>query len=239
MSDLSVAASTMVDEVFDYIGGTDSENSWDRADALKFLNRGYSRFLRGTYMDERGSRLTHLWSFLQIYTTVSLAEDEYLIDLPAGFGGLLGKITHQYSSSDDRPETKLLTPADLRDKWRRYGTTETGTPKYFAIQPKALVAATGQRYQLLCYPTADGAYTMDYAYRLLAAPLTDGAVYAYGGADHADVIIQCGLAVAEAQAFKMQRGPMWAKAEELMLDSVNFDRTLMRPHNVHGLDMEA
>lgn len=125
--------------------------------------------------------------------TYSLSQPVY--DLPADFEGFDGPVTYRPGTSQLWPALRLTSDAILRRK--RQECVLTSRPEWIAYRPKALTAATGQRFEAVLYPTPSAAYVFEYAYRVVAAMLAEDTDHPYGGAMHADTILAACLSVAE------------------------------------------
>lgn len=222
MADLGMTAAVMVDaiEAFTELVGPSN------ATALQYLNDGLRRFARGVYRDERGTRLTHSWSFKKEINTLPLVDGTGDYALPSDFGGLIDDFTYQYLSGGKVGDISRKSPEFIYDYRSR--TETTGRAEYFTIIPVDFVTATGQRWQVMFAPTPDANQTIYYRYRVLISALTDGAVYPPGGADFSDVVLQAGLARAEFLGGKVN-GPMEAMYLEMMADAVSFDKAQLSP----------
>ena len=115
--------------------------------------------------------------------------------LPDDFGQIEG--TFRFATGSGNAAPILVGEADIRQK--RTLNDQTGTPVYVAVRPKSTTNATGQRFELLAYPTPDAVYAMTYRYSVLPnALVATTAEYPYGGAMHGETIRESCLAAAEA-----------------------------------------
>lgn len=141
----------------------------------------------------------HNWSFLRPYVTMTLASGETTIDLPDDFGGFEGQLLLSAASNVE------LTAIDLKNEGyvRRLLAEQpdwTGPPLTAAlVAVKGTSLTKGQRFQLLFFPTADAAYSIQFAYYLLPSATDGSHPYAYGGAQHYETILEACKAAYEAQ----------------------------------------
>lgn len=189
-STLSVSLTDIDEAISSYLGygwdtsilTTDEDNdvSWCR-------KRGLARFYRD-----------HDWSFMSPVATLTTALGDYDQDLPDDFGYMRDKFFFP-SDSGHAPVTITSTGKIMEMRSRSAGS---GPMQYAAINPKAItvtegVPSAGQRFEVIFYPAPDKAYVMTYRYSRMMNALTEGAPYPYGGAMHADTIIEACLAAAE------------------------------------------
>lgn len=98
-------------------------------------------------------------------------------------------------------------------------------PKRFAIRPQASTPATttGQRFEMLVFPTPDAVYTVNYRYSLAPDGVTSSATYPYGGAQHAETFLSACTAKAEL-IVKGEPGPHAAEFQKNLAASIIMDR---------------
>lgn len=168
---------------------------------------------------------SHAWSFLKPVVAVTLAEGASLVALPEDCGGLEGKLT---VSTED---TGLFFPLTLvglgevltaQTAW----PSATGRPELVAFEPvKGTQHTRSQRFQLRVYPEADTDYTLNFQYFVLPQALTGQAPWTYGGALHAETLLQSCLAIAEQRVLD-KMDVQTAKWTERLAASVSMDRQM-------------
>jgi hypothetical protein len=137
------------------------------------------------------------WSFLKPVGTFTLNSGETILGLPDDYGGAEGQITITSTNGIS------WYPIDFVGVGRVYQRQSespemTGRPIICCQEPLRGTGATdGQRYQLNFFPIADQDYTLQFQYYLLPDALSGNRPYAYGGAEHAETLLESCLAVAE------------------------------------------
>lgn len=106
----------------------------------------------------------------------------------------------------------------------------TGTPRYYAVLPRAFTPADGQRYDLLVWPTPAALHTVRFRYRVEPAALSADGDYPLGGPQHASTVLEAALAVAE-QRHNDARGIHTEQFERMMAFSIDLDAA-GRPHTL-------
>jgi len=224
MTDLSMSALAMLDYLSSYKHGVlyaAATGTGQQAALLTDLNRGYQRFIRGGYYDDFNRIKVHKWSFLNLSTTIAMADGDGDYSLLATFAGIIDSPTFAYDA-DEKPEILIrTTPEQIRFMWAEDNTEDR--PNYYAIEPlPTYTAATGQRWQMLVAQIPDATYTVNVRYTVLADTITASAsVYPVGGAQFSDVIIQSSLAVIERNTTGV--GAMEQQYQTLMKEAVAID----------------
>lgn len=139
---------------------------------------------------------SYQWSFLRPTASLTLESGQQSVLLPDDFGGLDGDIVVLQSSGTYRP-IRVIGEGYLR---KCYGQSpdQTGAPQGAALAwRKGTTADRGQRCDLLVFPEADAAYTLQFKYTILPNALTDDRPYVYGGAQHANTFKAACVASAE------------------------------------------
>jgi len=162
------------------------------------IRDGYMLFLYPPEVTVGGVVVSsHQWSFLSPNATLSVSEDDYDIDLPAAFGGLVGNQILISSTTQWYQPIRVVTPEEI-EGWR-LGTDISSSPKRAAVRPKEFTPATGMRWELILDPTPDDDYTLLYRYNVNPDAVATG-VYPIGGVQHAQTIKAAVLAAAELRA---------------------------------------
>jgi hypothetical protein len=166
-------------------GGTSTNWSADQIDEIQFvMDSGLRRFY--TAYD---------WRFLKPVTTQATVASTYNYTLPDAFGFMIGDLTYATTDSGwDR--IRLVEEMEIR-RLRQTPTNTTGRPRLAAVRPLTTTGSTGQRFELIFYPTPDAVYTLTYQYRALPYQITASLPYPFGGEMHAETILEAMLAVAE------------------------------------------
>ena len=122
-------------------------------------------------------------------------------DLPADFGGLASKkIVYMRNSSDTVYDITSASPHEIKEDWR--DSITASAPCKYAIVPRPLATATGQRWQMLVSPLSDSARVWNFSYHVLPPRLQDStSVFFLGGAQHYETIKALALEAAERGAY--------------------------------------
>lgn len=160
----------------------------------------------------------HIWSFLMPTATLTLAQDDYDIDLPADFSHILGEFTYQ----DGEGKRKLTRVHESTIRAKRGNSSAAGPPQMVAVDEKTFVATTGQRWQALFWPTPDAAYSLEYTYLVEPNHLDPTNLYPYGGGAHASTILSACMAALEILTDD-QPGPYAADFSQRLAASVQLD----------------
>jgi len=142
------------------------------------------------------------WSFLRPTTTVTLANAATVIPLPDDFGGIEGKVMI-LSPAQFLAAISVTGEGVVQEQAARFQSS-TGAPQMVAVQPlRGVRQDRGQRFQLIVWPTADQAYTLELQYHILPNFLDGTCPYTYGGAAHAQTFVESCLAMAEQRGDDM------------------------------------
>lgn len=215
-----------------------SEYSADETTQVDFIvQSGYRQFLYPPPLP--GESIAHVWSFLRPVTHLDTAADTWQYDLPDDFGGLAGRLTYN-------DQTLGMGPIEIRGEGEirrlRARGTVTGKPTRLAVRPKTSDGTTGQRFELVLWPTPSGIWQLDYAYNVLVNKLTAGAPYPLGGMAHSETILESCLAVAERREDD-EATIHWQGFMERLAASVSHDQQVMVPetlgYNADSSDAES
>lgn len=164
----------------------------------------------------------HEWSFLKPEFDLVLPNAQDDVELPAGFGFLVGDLyfvdpTTWWSVPIERKNYGMIS------MFRQQGPLITSRPTHCAIVPNHNPGVTkGQRSKLLLYPRPDREYTVTGRYSVLPEALDPSHPFPYGGAAHAETLIQACLAASEQ--LNGTPGPHSAHFAECLAASIEYDR---------------
>lgn len=163
------------------------------------------------------------WSFLRPVADVALASGGVSAELPDDYGGIEGQITVGGTTSQSFYPLRMTNEGTIRESYARYPGA-SGQPECAAERPiKGTDIKAGQRKELVIYPAADTNYTLTFAYYILPEFLSGTRPYAYGGAQHAETLLESCLAIAE-QRMDDAMGVHTTKFKERLAASMNMDR---------------
>ena len=181
-------------EVADYCRFGRSSSVWSTDQAARltsYLTSGLHQFYFPPILP--GESVSHPWSFLKPYTTLTTVADTYLYDMPDNFAFIEGLMVHDaamlYRELKQVSPEKLLAMRAMADI--------SQVPQLFAIRPKSAGGVVSTKYEMLMYPTPDAAYLLNYQYALIPDALSAEAPYPLGGPQHAETILESCLAIAE------------------------------------------
>jgi hypothetical protein len=146
--------------------------------------------------------------------------------LPDDYGGLEGQITVAASGSTSLAwyPVDFMPIGRLYQQYAQFPVT-TGRPQMCCQEPlKGTSGLLGQQFRLKIWPVADQAYTIQFQYYLNPDALTGAFPYCYGGAQHAETILESCLAIAEERLDDTSE-VHGAKFKERLAASISKDRT--------------
>ena len=202
----------------DYDALSDSQKDWVK----DCIHSGLRRFY---WPEPDASGVSHSWSFMKPIKTLTMVAGQWQYDMPGEFASIEGAITST-STSTNYPVIRLTGQQSIREM-RQTQTGATGHPTAAALEWLEHEGVTGQRAQLSFFPTPDAAYEVEYQMVVLAEALTDVRRFPYGGAVHAETIVESCLAVAESR-FNGTIGVHAAEFQKRLAVSISQDSQLCR-----------
>jgi hypothetical protein len=166
------------------------------------------------------------WSFLKPLMSISTVSAKSDYPLPDDYGGLTGAVTISTTSTSYSPIRKISSNAIM--EMRSRNPSQTGVPHEVAVRAIRADGAQGQRWELMVWPTPDGAYTLQLPTFVLPGKLSATNQYPYGGAAHSETILASCLAAAERKRHNTQ-GVNYARFMELLMASQSLDGKQHRP----------
>ena len=209
-------------EVADFLGWTRTSGNWtsdegQRLDAV--IDAGYRQFIYPVPL--RNEAVAHRWSFLRPTATFDTAADDYLYDLPAVFGAMVGDLVYD----DDEYVHRIIeqTTPGMIDR-KRAVNSASGLPYMFALRPKSVSMTSAQTIELMLYPTPDAVYGILYHYDAKVDPLSSSNLYPLGGQAHSETLLQSCLDIAASRYKDDPEGRHHAIFLERLWASVESDR---------------
>lgn len=191
--------------------------------ADSFVQRGLQAFYSPPVLP--GDRYAHEWSFLRPQSSVNTVSGTSDYDLPEDFGMLDGPMVFTAEDSVLYEPIKIVAPHQIEAK--RTSGTYTARPEVAAIRPKALDATQATRYEVMFWPTPNGAYQLLFYCRLNPAILSDEKPHPHGGRPHVETILESCLTLVDQEKGKNQGHA--ARFLERLQASVSHDRRLGSP----------
>jgi hypothetical protein len=167
----------------------------------------------------------HEWSFLKPPFDLLLPALQDDVDLPADFGFLVGDLYFV------DPTTWWSVPIERKNDgeimlFRQRGPNITSRPTFCATVPNEGPGVTkGQRSVLMLYPRPNQDYMVQGRYSVLPEALEPSHPHPYGGAAHAETLIQACLAASEQ--LNGTPGPHSAHFAECLASSIEYDRRVV------------
>lgn len=156
-------------------------------------------------------------------------------DLPDDFGAIDGDLT--FGRSEFFKSIPIVGEGQIRSLQQR--NVSAGNPRFAAIRPLNNDGRSGQRFELLLWPSPDATYNLTYRYKVLAQKLSDTKPYALGGMAMGEVVMASCLAQAENHV-NDERGVRQQKFLERLSAQVSADREAITPqffgYNADGSD---
>lgn len=202
--------------------GWTAHGSWDAAQESKFtiiLRKGLHWFYEPPVLPGEGK--AHRWSFMRPIGSLTTVSGVGNYDLPDDFGGLIGDLSYNGSSSGPRSVSRTSVGRIL--ELRQGLENSTGYPTLYALAPLPSDGDEGQRFHLLLDPTPDGEYEFRFQYRSNPYILSSSKPYPLGGQPHAQTLMAAVLAAAEL-TLDDAKGERWGDFLECLRTSVSLDR---------------
>ena len=214
----STGTVTVVDGVVTLASGTFP--TWAAAGVFVYSNNVYEINTR-----DSGTQITLVDLPLDVSAGASYEVNQQDYDLDDDFGYVNGDLT--YAPELSWPPIKPTNDSDIRRM--RQLSSQTDRPLWYAVRPKAATLTTGQRFEMLFYPTPDEALRITFPYQPLPGKLTSTNIYTYGGMQHGETLLESCLAIAE-QRMNDVAGLHTQKFMERLSASVEVDKRLLPPN---------
>lgn len=223
-SSLSITFSDLQEEVGHFLGFAADTTAWTAAQnttLTRVLKRGLLQFYFPPPLSEE--KPSYEWSFMRKTGTISATSGDLDYTLPDDFSNILDGsvtfgvgITNRRLEKVDEPDLRAMQAMD----------NKSGVPRYYAIRPVAHAPTTGQRWEMLLYPTPDASYTLTYRYVYLPDTITSTNIYPVGGARYSEVILASCLAAAESRQDDNVNGPHFQRFMRLLGSAIRADEQI-------------
>ncbi|MHA2086172.1 MAG: hypothetical protein ACXABD_20710 [Candidatus Thorarchaeota archaeon] len=204
-STLSIAFDDLKSIIGHYLGYGRESTKWtddEITEIEEYVQAGVRQFYYPPAAE--GVEEGYGWSFLTPRTTLDTTADQGEDDLPDDCGRILGSMYHD----EDVYASDILVVSRHQLLHLRSNDESTGTPRFVAVREKTSDGATGQRKELMWWPSPDAVYTIAYQYEAYQGILDGLHQYPLGGMKHSDLVTESCLAVAE-QRSNDEKGLHW------------------------------
>ena len=185
-------------------------------DVEDLLDSGYRQVLTPPLL--QGQIRPHTWRFLRPTSQIVTVADKDDYDLPDDFAQMDGNLI--YVSNTTRGRVTITSESAIRLN-RSSDATSSGVPYLAATRPKRSDAASGQRFEIMFWPTPDAAYTLQYRYAVQVNRLTTNNPWPLGGAQMAELLLESCLAIAEHRMDDSVTGHHQARFKELLAAAID------------------
>ena len=201
-STLSLTFAQMYANIGAKLYGTREPTGADLTECKRIVNEGYAFFVAW-----------HDWGFLHPETTITLAaaDADGNFALPGDFAEPESKFS--FGPDSAYPPLEWTTPDVIRAK--RAASSSGAIPKLCSLQAVSLTATTGQRWELMVWPTPATETTLYYQYLRNPAALTEDADYPVGGMRYSPAVMACAYMQWEGDQGRTD-GPEAVKAMRLL-----------------------
>ena len=170
-------------------------------------------------------------------SSYTLQQIDYV--LPDLFGGFRGDLFLD-QSQDSQGYVLIRTPKEDLLAYQKSGVADFASqPCRFAIFPQDMTGASGQRWLISFWPTADASYTLSGYYTINPYQLTSALPYPMGGLPLSECLREAVLGACE-QEFHGAAGIHTANFQRKLQAAISFDRQMSNPGIIgQNLDYSA
>jgi len=224
-STLSITFPILQREVAFYLGWPRVPSTWDNTQSQDWddITR---RAMRLFYFPPSGDeKPVYEWTFLRKTGTVTLATADVDYDLPDDFGGTILDSSLYYAAGVQQRPPKKVEQHEIEQLQSM--DAQNGWPKYFAVRNKTHAPTTGQRWEMIVYPTPQvnqDSSVISFRYVGVPNEISNTNLYPVGGAQYSEVILSAHLAAAEFKNDDDPNGPMMQKFNDMMTSAIRNDQ---------------
>ena len=225
-SSLSITLTELKREVAFFLGWSRDSTAWDNTQNQDFDDI-HKRALRMFYFPPgQGEKPVYEWTFLRKTGSITTANNDYDYDLPDDFGGTILDSSTRYAAGNGNRQLKKVDEQIIEQK--RALNDKKGAPKYFSVRPKAHAPSSGQRWEMIVYPTpstatSSASLVISFRYAYIPEQLDATNTYPVGGGQYSEVILAAHLACAEYKQDDEPNGPMMQRFKELLSVAIRND----------------
>lgn len=209
---------TISSGVVTLIGGTFP--TWAADGELEVAGITYEVNTRGS-----GTQVTLVDTTLSISTASNYEIGRPAYDLPDDWAMMDGPITYRPGSAVLWPPDGIEVVSEYQLRVLKQKSDTYSRPSHAAVRPKSFSGSTGQRHEILFWPTPDDAYKLYYRYKVSPDLITSTNKYLRGGQPHAETLRESCLSTAEAQMFGT-KGLHYERFVTCLMASISHDKTL-------------
>jgi hypothetical protein len=228
-SGLSIGFPDLLSATGSYLGyGTDYD-SWSAARLAEVSGIVQSGVRRVYYPPAvNAGTVGYEWSWLRPTATLSIEDGTSDYDLPDDFGCIVGGV--HYPEDEFRNAVRIVSVSKILELRATIGTAAShGYPELAATRYKTSDGSSGQRQEILFYPTPGYNLDMSYEYEAYSGALSETYPYPLGGMQLAELYIESCLAVAESR-LNDEIGIHTQQYQTLLIDAIERDKARQRVH---------
>lgn len=222
MATLRLTFSDLYNEVARFLGtyGSSGPTGEDLTQAKNIVHSAYRRFLN-----------SYSWSFLKPSFQIITVSGTWIYELPNDFSSIVGGIIFNsndgYPPLDELPVDTLMEMRSLSD-YNNY-------PMFYATRAGSYTPETGQKWEILFYPTPGAAYTLHSRYKIYPKKLSNDNDLSIGLVD-TDESLKA-LCLAEAESSKDEFLDVQEKKAIMLLQQAKEVDKLRQPHKLGNYNM--
>lgn len=164
------------------------------------------------------------WTFLRKTGTITLQTSVSDYTLPDDCGGIVIGDSVVFAEGTNNKTLKMQSEAEVRSF--RAMDSQTGVPKYFAVRNELHNTASGQRFEIMVYPTpavAQNNTVLTLRYISVPGTLNTTNIYPVGGAQYSETVRAAVLAAAEQFNDNDPSGPYYQKFQTMLMQAIRAD----------------
>lgn len=197
-------------------------SAWSAREAAqvdRIIQSGLRQFYYPPAME--GVELGYKWSFMQPTATLVTVSGTDTYDLPDDYGSIAGQFQYEVDQTFMRGITEVSV--GRMQELKQY-SDDADKPRVFATRYKTSDGSSGQRHEVVFWPTPNAAFTLTYRYDAYAGKIDKyDHPYPLGGMKFGETIIEACLSVAEKRG-NDEDGLHGQQFQRMMASAVALDR---------------